>query len=72
MFNTFRLFDSDSKRSTWMKLIETNATEEEFKGVIRKVCESENYTELDILPALHEHGFIAVEVTPENMIDVPF
>lgn len=72
MLNTFRLFDNDSKRSTWMKLIETNATEDEFKGVIRKVCEIENYTELDILPALHENGFIATDVTPDNMIDVPF
>lgn len=72
MTNTFRLFDNDSKRSTWMKLIETNATEEEFKGVIREVCAGENYTELDIIPALHENGFTATDVTPEDMIDVPF
>lgn len=72
MLNTFRLFDNDSKRSTWIKLIETNATKEEFNGVIREVCATEFYTELDIIPALRDKGFTATDVTPADMIDVPF
>lgn len=72
MFNTFQLFDAEGRRSTYMKLIETSATKEEFQEMLQDLYEREGYSDEDVVPMLRDRGHVANDITPENIIKIAF
>lgn len=72
MFNTFQLYDADGKRSTYMKLIETSATKEEFQEMLQDLYEREAYDDTYVVPMLRDRGHIAEDITPPNLIKIAF
>lgn len=72
MLNTFQLYDADGKRSNYMKLIVTSATQEEFQEMLQDLYEREGYDDTYIVPMLRDRGHIARDATPENVIKIAF
>ena len=72
MFNTFQLFDAEGRRSTYMKLIETSATKEEFQEMLQDLYEREAYDDTYVVPMLRDRGHVARDITPPNLIKIAF